>query len=287
MHPAIRRYVWILQVALVAAVALAGARTVNLILEALIAPAPGHAAHASSSSPPERTSTPTLDLAALSRITGLPVETAQKTEDGEGPSRTDLRVRLLGTLLSTDPAWSIASLLDLTRQKTSTVMVGDQVQDSRVVEILRDRVIVARNGRREVIGLAPGDGAIGPSPDSRMNTAVQGSGIRSIDENRYEVPRSELEAALNQLDKLATDVRILPAYKDGHPEGFKLFAIRPGSLFSLLGMVSGDVVRRINGFEMNTPANALEAYTRLRDANRIDVDLERNGSSIRKSYSVR
>jgi len=82
-------------------------------------------------------------------------------------------------------------------------------------------------------------------------------------------------------------VRILPAYKDGQPEGFKLFAIRPGSLFSLLGMVSGDVVRRINGFEMNTPANALEAYTRLRDANRIDVDLERNGSSIRKSYSVR
>jgi general secretion pathway protein C len=166
-------------------------------------------------------------------------------------------------------------------------MVGDQLQDSRVVEILRDRVIVARNGRREVIGLAPGDGSLGPSPDSTRNTALQGSGIRSIDESHYEVPRSELDGALNHLDRLATDVRIFPAYKDGQPAGFKLFAIRPGSLFSLIGMVDGDVVRRINGFEMSTPANALEAYTRLRDASRIDVDLERNGSSIRKSYSVR
>lgn len=286
MHPAIRRYLWILQVTLVSVVALAGARTVNLILEALIAPGPPQSARASSAFSAGEPSPPTLDVAALLRIIGLPPETAQ-SEDGEGPSRTDLRVRLLGTLLSTDPAWSIASVLDLGRQKTSTVMVGDQVQDSRVVVILRDRVIVARRGRREVIGLAPGDGALGPSPDSRMNTAVRGSGIRAIDESHYEVPRSELEAALNHLDRLASDVRIVPAYKDGQPGGFKLFAIRPSSLFSLLGMVDGDVLRRINGFELKSPENALEAYTRLRDANRIDVDLDRNGSSIRKSYSVR
>ena len=36
-----------------------------------------------------------------------------------------------------------------------------------------------------------------------------------------------------------------------------------------------------------SPANALEVYARLRDATRIDVELERGGSSIRKSYSIR
>jgi type II secretory pathway component PulC len=43
----------------------------------------------------------------------------------------------------------------------------------------------------------------------------------------------------------------------------------------------------INGFEMSTPENALEAYTRLREANQVEVELVRNGSAIRKSYSVR
>jgi general secretion pathway protein C len=111
--------------------------------------------------------------------------------------------------------------------------------------------------------------------------------IRSLDENRYELPRSELERALARLDELAAQARMLPAYRDGQPQGFKVFAIRPDSFFSKLGLVNGDVVRRINGFEMNTPANALEVYQRLRDTSQIEVELERNGSSIRKSYAIR
>jgi general secretion pathway protein C len=86
---------------------------------------------------------------------------------------------------------------------------------------------------------------------------------------------------------MAEQVRIVPAYRDGQPEGFKVFAIRPDSLFSKLGIVNGDVVRRINGFELNSAANALEVYSRLQGASRIDVELERGGSSIRKSYSIR
>jgi hypothetical protein len=42
-------------------------------------------------------------------------------------------------------------VLDLARQKSLTLMVGDSVQDARVLEILRDRVIVSRDGRHEMI----------------------------------------------------------------------------------------------------------------------------------------
>src|SRR5262249_59608821 len=92
------------------------------------------------------------------------------------------------------------------------------------------------------------------------------SGIRALDESHYEVPRGEIEAALSHLDDLARDARIVPAYGDGQPRGFKVFAIRPGSFLARIGMRDGDVVRRINGFEMNSAANALESYTRLAGA---------------------
>jgi general secretion pathway protein C len=111
--------------------------------------------------------------------------------------------------------------------------------------------------------------------------------IRSLDENRYEVSRGELERAVARLDELATQARFVPAYRDGQPQGFRVFAIRPDSLFSKLGLLNGDVVRRINGFEMSSPANALEVYQRLREASQVEVELERDGSRIRKSYSIR
>jgi general secretion pathway protein C len=286
MHPAIRNHVWILQLGLIAAVALTAARLVNLTLEVLILPVPSRSTAARGSSPPPQDGTPILDVAMLSRITGLRVETTQEDEGGEA-ARTPLGLRLLGTLRSADPTWSIASLLDLGRQKSSTVMVGDRVSDAWVLEILRDRVIISRNGHRETIDLAPVDGALGPATDRMTDTAVRKSGIRALDESHYEVPRSELDAALKNLEQIANDVHIVPAYRDGQPEGFKVFAIRPDSLFARIGMVNGDVVRRINGFAMSTPENALEAYTRLRDANQVEIELERNGSAIRKSYSVR
>jgi hypothetical protein len=40
--------------------------------------------------------------------------------------------------------------------------------------------------------------------------------IRSLDENRYELPRSELERALARLDELAAQARMLPAYRTGN-----------------------------------------------------------------------
>jgi general secretion pathway protein C len=270
-------------VGLVAAIAVMTALAVSLILEAVIAPAVPPGQFATGRRSEAGPSAATLDLARLSRLMGLPERPGAHhgSEPGSGAVRTGLRVRLLGTLVSSSAGWSLASVFDLTRQKSSTLMVGDSLHDARVLEILRDRVIVSRDGHRELIEAEPGD-LPGPSTDATMRTIA----IRSLDENRYEVLRSELEQALARLDEVATQVRIVPAYRDGQPQGFKLFAIRPDSLFSKLGLLNGDVVRRINGFQMTTPANALEVYLRLRETSQIEVDLERNGSSIHKSYTI-
>jgi len=270
---------------LIAAAALLVARVFSMVVEVAITPAlleEGVCPRPRSAAP-----SPGLDVGQLARLTGLALPTGPEAagESGPGlrPVPTGLRIKLLGTLLSSSASWSFASVLELGRQKTSTVMVGDRVQDARVLEILRDRVIIEHGGRREVIGMDPGEGVLGPSAAALTQVLT----VRPLDEGHYEVSRSELDAALAHLDQIAEQARIVPAYGDGQPKGFKLFAIRPDSLFSKLGFANGDVVRRVNGFEMNSPANALEVYARLRDASRIDVELDRGGSSIRKSYSIR
>jgi general secretion pathway protein C len=117
--------------------------------------------------------------------------------------------------------------------------------------------------------------------------ASLGSGIRAVSENSYEVPKEEIDKALGNLNDIAMQARIVPAFKDGVATGFKLFSIRPDSLYSKIGIQNGDVIRRINGFEINSPEKALEVYAKLKESSRIEIEIDRNGSPIRKTYNVR
>jgi general secretion pathway protein C len=294
MELIIRKYFWAVNLCFVALAALLAAKTVNLFLEAAIAPAAAAPAARVASRPATTEALASLDLNRLSTYTGIPLPPPDTSGDeptpdlGSDPVKTSLRIRLLGTLISTAPGWSIASLLDTTSQKSQTVMVGERVQNAEVLEILRDRVIIANNGRREYISNEPGDGAPPPPLATAVRPATSdvGSGIKALDDNNYEIPKADLDKALANLNDLAMQARIVPAFKDGQAEGFKLFSIRPDSLYSKIGIVNGDVVKRINGFDMNSPEKALEIYTKLKDATRIDVEIDRNGSPVRKTYNV-
>jgi len=78
------------------------------------------------------------------------------------------------------------------------------------------------------------------------------------------------------VDELSSAARIVPAYRAGEPVGFKVFAIRPGSPYAAMGIKNGDLIRRVNGYELTSPEKALEAYAALKDATRFHVEVERN-----------
>jgi general secretion pathway protein C len=298
MELVIRTYFWAVNLCFVALAALLAAKTVNLFFEAAIAPAPSAPTGRGTTRVAQSEAPAALDLPKLAQLTGLPLPVPesdveeQRPDMSSEPVRTSLRVKLLGTLVSTLPNWSIGSILDLNNQKSSTVMIGDRVQNAEVLSVERDRVIIANNGRREYIGAEGGDGAPQPPPIATTRPVSEpgnqyGAGIKALDDNNYEVPRNEVDKALANLNDLAMQARIVPAFKDGQAEGFKLFSIRPDSLYSKIGIVNGDVIKRINGFEMNSPEKALEVYTKLKDANRIDIEVDRNGQTLRKTYNVR
>jgi general secretion pathway protein C len=303
-----RKYFWTVNLLFIALVALIAARTVNLFIEDALAPS--LTAPRASGRPKPVTALPTLNLERLAKLTGLMVpqpepvvrEPDQAVADlTSEPVKSGLRVKLLGTLLASEKEWSIASIQDAVTQLSRTYMVGDDLQGAQVLEIERKRVIILHNGRREYIDDQPGDGAgmvaaapvatpqLGAAP--QMTAApggqVLGTGIRSTAENEYEVPRQEIDKTLSNLNDVAMQARIVPAFKDGVAQGFKLFSIRPDSLYTKIGIQNGDVIRRINGYDLNSPEKALEIYSKLKDASRIDLELERSGSVMRKTYNVR
>jgi general secretion pathway protein C len=302
-----RKYFWSVHLLFILLVAFIAARTVNLFVESAIAPLPTRQERAGARSAAPAQAHAVLDLEWVARLVGLPLpppepEVVEPTTPVmdliSEPVKSGLRVRLLGTLLSGLKDWSFASIQDVVTQKAQTYMVGMPLQGAEILEIERERVIILNNGRREFINNEAGSGEAmatyvpPPQPGRPVNESPppgvgMGAGIRATDENNYEVPRAEIDRTLSNLNDVAMQARIVPAFKDGVAQGFKLFSIRPDSIYTKIGIQNGDVIKRINGYDLNSPEKALEIYSKLKEASRIDIEIERNGSVLRKTYNVR
>ena len=234
---------------------------------------------------------PQLNIVSFAKLLGLELlkdnppmsETLGGTSDTF--SRSSINARLLGTLVSFPPQWSLASVQSNTdTQKTISLAIGDQIEGALVVMIERDRVIIINNGQREYIDANAPSAAPAPPPSTGRADAT--SNIRETTPNNYEIPRNELEKTLGNLNEIAMQARIVPAFKDGVSQGFRLYSIRPNSFYQKIGIQNGDIVKRINGFDMDSPEKALELYSKLRDSSRIDIEIERNGSPLKKTYNI-
>ena len=111
-------------------------------------------------------------------------------------------------------------------------------------------------------------------------------GVRAVGQNKYEIDRNVIDSTLSNLNTIATQARIVPSFKNGAANGFKLFSIQPGSLYSSIGIENGDVIQRVNGYEINSPEKALELYQKLRESRHVTIELEREGQIVRKEYTI-
>jgi general secretion pathway protein C len=195
-----------------------------------------------------------------------PTEVAQEAQP------TQLRLQLLGTMTSTDPSLSLATLYEDSTRRTRTVWVGSTLQDAEVVSIERTRVMLRNAGRLEILDASAPSGAVGPAT--------------ALGPNAYSLTRQDVENTLSNMGQLFNQVRVVPAFTNGVPRGFKLFAIRPDSIFTRLGLKNGDSLQRVNGFTLDSPTSALEAFNHLRGSSRIELELERDGQPLRKTYTI-
>ena len=112
------------------------------------------------------------------------------------------------------------------------------------------------------------------------------SAISEISDTEFEVNGLFLDLILETPEVVSRGARIVPSIKNGKPNGFKLYAIRPSSVWAKLGLMNGDTVNAINGADLTTPDKALEVFTKLKEADEINVDLTRRGKPVRILYRI-
>ncbi len=231
-----------------------------------------------------------------------PLALASAGELPLGEVQSQLPLRLLATMESDDPTWSMATIHDVETNKLGPFSANEAVRPGvTILAVERGRVVLLNQGRREFISLgaeppkpspAAKQSAAKPAPRSRSkgkSVAIEGAeqAIDCASENACTVDRAFVEKLLADPRQLMSQARMFPVTKDGETAGFRVSGIRSGSLATMLGLQNGDVVSEVNGAKLGTIDDALAMYQKLRRANHLSVTVERGGAVISKQISIK
>ncbi len=166
--------------------------------------------------------------------------------------------------------------------------------DIKITKVAHTRIEFVNKGRLEFLEIDDfaSKGVDINKPPTREETiretkdSSEEPKIEKKGEGNFVIDRAEIDAAIANLDKLYTQIRAVPNFKDGRPNGLKLLSVRSDSIFAKLGLKRGDVLQKINGMELDIK-KGLEIFNQLKTENHIAIEVERSEKTQTLEYEIR
>jgi len=214
------------------------------------------------------------------------------------------KLRLVGSVMSPGyPEWSFAAISGTTDGKTMLYREGSAVDGSRVLAVQSSSVVVSGSSgacqllmfdeeesaaRAPALPTQPARAASKPGDARNAGLSAEelDDGIEKVTDTKFNIQRSLVDKALANQGSLMKTARVIPHEEDGRVVGVKLYGIRRNSLLGRLGVRNGDMLRTINGFAMASPDTALEAYSRLRSADKLTLAVKRQNQELTIEYNI-
>ena len=303
MQDLIKRYFWILGAAVVMVCSVFAAKATSHIVEAKYLGDPDHAPKLQPTVPtpmqPAK-QTRSKDGAQLAQRNMFCSECTPSVvatnNDPSSISTTTLPLILLATNVGAKPDESYASIVNTENQHQGAYSIGDLIPGAtgKLKMIHYKFIDFENNGHIERLVLAGATAPIAPvavidtPPENKDDIDAMGAtSIKKIDDTHFEIDKALIDKVLANPMAVGKGARVVPAVKNGKPDGFKLYAIRPSSVYAQLGLTNGDTLESINGFELTSADKALEAYTKLREATSLQLGVTRRGKDMVLNYSIR
>jgi general secretion pathway protein C len=214
-----------------------------------------------------------VDLGVLprSQLFGAPAS----PQAAESLAPTNLNLTLTGVMAR--PVGGCA-LVIVQGQPESAFCAGEDLTPGvRLDTVERDRIVILRNGARETVPLKDLDKHANliapPLPGPIVQPGSTGAAV---------VDRKQLQQQMGKPEFLSQAL-IVP-----NPEGgFLVRQIQPGSLYEKLGLRPGDVIRNVNGQALTSMEDVMKLYQQFGTAQRVLVEVQRQGRSETLYYDMR
>ena len=206
--------------------------------------------------------------------------------DLENIEETKLKLKLWGTVTG-EERQSYAVIEDTQKREQNLYRVGDSVQNATLKMILRSKVILSLNGKDEVLGMEELTQKSRARSRPARASASPASTPGAVRTQRVSLRRNMIENAIQDVSKLMTEIQIRPHMEDGVAAGLALSNIKPNSIFRRMGLRNGDVLKSVDGSEIQTVDDALKLYENLKTASEVSVRIQRRGRERNISYNIR
>jgi len=232
----------------------------------------------------------------------------------ENVSETPLSLLLKGTIVVQPSEKSIAIILDKLTKKVDLHYLHDNVQGAEIIEIDKDKVVLLRNEKKEILTLYSNN----DKKDGNKSNAGSKHGrslsrklankkfhppeveerrfeksdninveVNKVSEDSFDVDKEDFNNALSNMGPILTQARVVPYFSKGKVEGYKIFNIKPTGIFAKLGMKNGDIIKNINGNSLSSPEKALQMFQYLKTEDSFEIVINRYGKDRTLSYRLR
>lgn len=219
-----------------------------------------------------------------------PLQSKEKDGGGENaePVLSQLPLELVGTLVHVNPIKSLATINLKGKSQIKSFVAGDEIENmAKLVRVERLKAIFRNlnNGRMEFISIDTGE---------KVNFGVKYTPQGETGEiaragNNFVLKRETLDKYLANFDEVITQARAVPHTppgSGGRIEGFRILSIVPGSIYTTLGLERMDIIKKVNGDLVNSPAKAMELYNALKGSSDLVLEIERNGRVENFNYKI-
>lgn len=208
--------------------------------------------------------------------------------------KTSLDIELVGTIFMGRNGVSIATVKEKGYNIADIYKEGEPIfgnTEAVIYRILPKKVVINNNGQKECLEFPPPKPIDrGPSSSSPLVAQLTGSaGLESEDKAGDDESRGSsvvslengyVEEALGPgFSKILEAGRLVPHSVDGDMVGFKLVGVKPGSIWTKIGLSNGDVITQVNDISMAQPDQGFAVYQALQE-NR-DIRIQGLGNGVK------
>ncbi len=193
-----------------------------------------------------------------------------------------LKLKLIGTFILPGGNWAV--LQQRQSRKQLVLKAGDKVDGAVLDHIKRQTVYFKRHGKIEVLSMV-------------LNLAKRisaGQTEVSLAGNQFRGPQIGLNVSAAHLRNLMAQgfstlrgVNIIPYYNGSQTEGYQLKFSPGNNKFKEFGIVSGDIIQKINGIAIEHSGTIAKMLRNVDKLSSIDIDLLRGGAPRRIRISLK
>lgn len=214
------------------------------------------------------------------------------TQSEAAPIPSTLPLNLIGTLVHTDPAKSIAAIEVKSKNMMGSYITGAEIEGLAKVEKVERGIVYIRNSNTQALEYIEMKSANKVSFDASKPVAAAVTGSKDVQQlapNQFQIKRSDLLKYTNDLSSVLMQARAVPNRdpNTGEINGFRILDMQEGSIFSQLGLSRMDVLKSVNGEPVDSIQKAMELYNTMKNGNQVKLGIERGGKDQMNTYDIK